>query len=264
MKKLITRFKENCCTFSMLSIALLIVTASLSLVHVVEVNAQQGNTQINTTLQSATDPPQINNTSPASGTVTNNPTIPLTGNTVNATSLDVYINGVLVTTLDVSGGSYNYNLLLVQGNNTIRLVARSSVSGLSSEQTIIVTYQPNSTPSDPNNPPDTNLPGQNPPGPTGGSNRARVNRARPPRTPNTGIFERLRNNLSFNHDSGYVKPLGHWLALALAITFGLFALGPTNWRAKILAWLKLGKKTDPTIRLLAAALALFFALLSLL
>jgi hypothetical protein len=99
-------------------------------------------TDVNTSLYSTTDPPDVTITEPPASSVVNTNSITVAGTTINTTSIKIYVNDVLVAVVSTPSGSFEVLIPLNVGNNTIRVEGYSTYSGLTTEYTLIATYQP--------------------------------------------------------------------------------------------------------------------------
>jgi len=88
-------------------------------------------TQVSVTFKVDTVPPTLNITSPAQGLITNKATVTVKGTTNDATSSPVLVvikvnDGEDISVTVGSDGSFTKNVTLVEGNNTIKVIATDS------------------------------------------------------------------------------------------------------------------------------------------
>lgn len=88
-------------------------------------------TQVSVTFKVDTVPPTLNITSPAQGLITNESTVTVKGTTNDATSSPVLVvikvnDGEDISVTVGSDGSFTKNVTLVEGNNTIKIIATDS------------------------------------------------------------------------------------------------------------------------------------------
>lgn len=88
-------------------------------------------TQVSVTFKVDTVPPTLNITSPAQGLITNESTVTVKGTTNDATSSPVLVvikvnDGEDISVTVGSNGSFTKNVTLVEGNNTIKIIATDS------------------------------------------------------------------------------------------------------------------------------------------
>lgn len=88
-------------------------------------------TQVSITFKVDTVPPTLNITSPAQGLITNKATVTVKGTTNDATSSPVLVvikvnDGEDISVTVGSDGSFTKNVTLVEGNNTIKVIATDS------------------------------------------------------------------------------------------------------------------------------------------
>lgn len=88
-------------------------------------------TQVSVTFKVDTVPPTLNITSPAQGLITNESTVTVKGTTNDATSSPVLVvikvnDGEDISVTVGSNGSFTKNVTLVEGNNTIKVIATDS------------------------------------------------------------------------------------------------------------------------------------------
>jgi hypothetical protein len=103
--------------------------------------------------------PDIQVVSPKSDSIVSDPRITLSGTTTRTTQIEVYINNVYSESLSVNpDGPFFTQATLNEGTNTIRLEAYFSCNHTTSSRSVVVTYEPQVTPS-PGEDTDTNVPG---------------------------------------------------------------------------------------------------------
>lgn len=88
-------------------------------------------TQVSVTFKVDTVPPTLNITSPVQGLITNKTTVTVKGTTNDATSSPVFVvlkvnNGEDISVTVGSDGSFTKDVTLVEGNNTIKIIATDS------------------------------------------------------------------------------------------------------------------------------------------
>jgi hypothetical protein len=92
-------------------------------------------------------PPVIAITNPQSDSIVNQSIVTLSGNTVRTTQLDIFINNQYASSAAVdSSQTFSIQVGLNRGTNTIRLKAIYSCNNTTTDETVVVTYEPSSTP----------------------------------------------------------------------------------------------------------------------
>lgn len=177
--------------------------------------------------------PDVQVVSPVSDSVVNNPNISLNGTTNRTTQIEVHVNNTYSQSLSVNpDGPFNTTVSLQEGTNTIRLEAYFSCNHTTANFSVVVTYEPQVTPS-PGTDTDTNVPGGGVVIPPTISNPYAVIPADEP-VDKPSFVERISEKLTFGGAPGETKdiyeaviePITSWLAVGALIVSVVALVSP--------------------------------------
>ena len=178
-------------------------------------------------------PPAVTITSPQSDSIVNQPVVSLAGSAVRTSQIDIFVNNQYASSVAIDSSQvFSVDIGLDNGTNSIRTTAFYSCNNTTAEETVVVSYEPSSTPGSGNDTSTVTIAPSNP-GPGVISNpikaqnyknelydRSEINK-RAGRT----LLDRLGTSLGFNQRDGQEWEYDFTWQVAAKTSWLLLAIG---------------------------------------